>query len=313
MSNYIKSKEKVLESFRNEVANNPFWKLFKIGVKQSVQQNLVTTAAGESQRMFEEFMNNVGFDEIYKLQMFRNDGGKKKQAQQFIMPQAEFVFCLERSPNAALPPVISGVTGNVSNPQPQMVNPYMVNPSQQIGLSDHIQLISAKAKAESDCEYYKQVITDQARTIVELERENADLDAEVEELIEKVNELEEALESEAEGEEGAIKGTPDTMESVVAGLLKDHGGVIIENLVSRGGIKGAEDITFEDTDKPGETDKKTVSGITDSTFESVTIEQLNNEMLLLNKNWKKHLYKMVLIGKQKPATFKMFMLRLENY
>ena len=309
MSNYLKSKGEALGQFKNNCNNFPLWKIYELGKRNPIFTSLIEGDESNTIKNFEAALKDLYPDKIYTVQLFRNLL-HRKGGQKFINPNFEFSFQFNKEEQVLQPPVISGVPSAPSAPTAIIPAPYSVDVRQQIGLSEHISIIQAKAKAESDNEYLKNIIKDQAKLIADSERKIEELEKELEELEQELDELEEELD-EQEKEEEKIAGTEDTsIESAIASVIKENGGVVLENLMSKG-VKGAPDFTEENEEQQQEEPK--VNGIPDNNLMDMSIPDLNMQMLTLNPKWKQHLVKLILIGKQKPITFKMFMSKLESF
>jgi len=329
MSNVIKGKALILDTFKSQSQLFPLWKLLDISnTTQMISNNFTNPDKQASLQLLSEQLDTLTPDNVYVLWLYRWID-KRKGTQAFSKPNATFPFqmmveetvsgCEEiQVPVQGTQPVSMPSYQNkpYTPPSPHSppptyyqppASPYGVNPSQQIGLSDHITLITQKAQAESNCEYLKNVVSDQAKTISQLERENRELQETIGELEEELDEIESSLNEEKEKENEGIKGTEEegiNFEKAISSLIKEHGGTIVENVFSKG-VKGAP--SFE------ETDTATVNGISEKGIDSYTLPELNAEMMAINSKWKKHLYKMLLIAEQKPVTFKAFMLKLELF
>ena len=302
--------------FRDSANKFSLWTIFELGKRNPIFSNLIEGDEGRSIKLFEDAVSNLYPDKIYTVKMYPNLL-HRKGGQKFIVPGFEYSFQFPRDemtlPNAV---PISGPHPSAQAATAPVVSPYAVDMAQRINLSDHISLISAKSKAESDNQYYLSIISDKTKEIADLKRQ-------VEELESTVNELEDeldAFEEEAEEEEKAQIGKSEdtSMEAAIASVIKENGGALLENLLGQKGVKGAPD--FSENNMAGNEDtgqgqdSHAVNGVEQSVnLMSLPLTKLNEEMMLLDSKWKQHLCKIILIGQQKPITFKMFMMRLENF
>lgn len=325
MSNYLKTKSDAVKMFREKGNAMPLWTIFELGKRNPVFSNMEVSDEIKSVKLFSEALADLYPAKIYTVKMYK-DLSTRRGGQKFIVPNFEFSFQFDRS---EIPAVNDAAVGSHSplhyasravEPPPVSVSPYAVDMSQRINLSDHVALISAKARAESDCQYYLGVIADLKKDKADLERKLDELESELDELESELDAMEEKAEEE---EKARISGNEAvTMESAIASVIKENGGVLLENLLGAKGVKGAPNFSEENSlgDGMGESeeqlkDNQAVNGIPVGTTNlmSLPLTTLNEEMMSLDNKWKQHLCKIILIGQQKPETFKMFMLRLEQF
>jgi len=312
MANYLKGKAAILTAYQNQRSAFPLWKLHDTSQQQKVlYENITETDPVQSSLMLENTLNKLKPDSMYCLNLFkpgRKTYGMANASLIFINEDYNLVNGVTDVPLKTKPPEETKQVEPIARPHyDNRIDPPA--PSERIGLSDHIQLIQKCSMSEAKLMYVENIVKDQAREISELKLE-------IEKLENEVQALEFELEDQEEEEE-AVSGedAPVTMESALAGLIKENGAVIIENLMN-GKLKDAptfENVTEENNNFEQEQDKAHVTGVDTVSINSYSIEQLNEVMLSINPKWKNHLLKLVLIGKHRPITFKKLINQLENF
>lgn len=294
MANYEKGKRDAITAFSHQNKSFPIWKMHDVGKKIIVDSNLHEQNPDKSTELLKNAFEKLTPGCLYCLSLYksgRRSHGKENSSITFMNDDSEKVGAAEEKQTAQ--PTKIAYENTIQPPAA----------SERIGLSEHIALIQSKAGAEAKLMYMEGIVSDQTKYIAELEAELKKCEEEIEELENEIETLEEAEEEE---EAEAVAGTEKvTLESALAGLIKENGGLVIENLFNKG-LK--EDIGITE-----ETDNATVNGITSDLYERYSVEALNVEMLTLNPQWKKHLFKLVQIGQQKPNTFRMLLKKLEDY
>jgi len=151
-------------------------------------------------------------------------------------------------------------------------------------MKEHIALIEKNAKLEVEISTLRMRIEEYEEQIKKLKKENAELEEELDEMEEEIEE-EEAI------------GSTDTIQSALASLIKENGAMIIENVVSKGVKKDEDNVQ--------------ISGIT--TEKIPDLQTIINELSVYDTKLNEHLYKLLLIAKQKKHTFAYFMKKLEEF
>lgn len=296
MPNYIKGKDNALTSFNKTRDILPLWKIHDSTKSHVVNSNLDNSDPDQSLELFKKCLNKLDPECMYTVSLFKR--GRKSHG----AANASYTF-LNDSEEHALSGMKNVAPNEIKLQPPQQVPTYENTiqppaPGERIGLSDHIRLIQDNATAQAKLMYLEGIISDQAKTISVLESEIKELEDENDWL---QNELEEA----GEEEEESVSGTETpTLESALAGLIKENGAAIMENLMSK---KMTEDVSIS------ETDNATVNGITADLLTRYSIDDLNKEMLRQDKEWHKHLFKLTQIAQQRPIMFKALILKLESF
>lgn len=302
MSNYSKSKSEALRIFKDQCNNFPLWTLFELGKRNAIYSNNDQGDESKTIKLFEGALADLYPDKMYTVKMFR-DLRHRKGGQKFIQPNHEFSFLFTRE--EAAPVIIGTQQPQAQHQQPS--NPYGVDMSQRINLNDHVQLIAAKAKAEADCAYFQNMYNDKVKECTELERELQELEVEFDKLEAEMEEMEKEAEAEELAKVSGDKEKETSIEGAIASVIKEHGGVLVEHLAGKvkeetTGLDGAEELK----------DEKVISGVGLQLME-MPLTQLHEKMLEIDPKWKQHLCKLILIGQQKPLTFKMLIAKLEAF
>lgn len=276
----IRGKEKVITHFKN--AGNSHWKLYNAADSKSPLQTCLNVKdVPTSLEFLNEILDNIDPNGIYTLDTYaKND---ERGEQKFLRPTTSVCFSLSET-----------TTTSVNSPTEEKKT-FSSTPA---SLKDHIDLIRENAKLSAECSMYKQYWEESIKKITELENL-------VDELEDELEEYEE--EAEQEEEEKKVSGTdsaPQNVEQAIAQLIKDHGGALVENIMNKG-VKS--DIKFDEEKEEGEIK---VNGIGD---EMPDIHTIVSELVQKDSQFQKHLYKLLLIARQKPNTFKMFLKKLEEF
>lgn len=280
----IRGKEKVLSHYKN--VNQPYWKLYNVSDLKTPIQQFVTGRDKKIDtplRFLNDILDSIDPNGTYVLDTYEYSDDKSNQ-QRFLKPDTSICFTLS---DTATAPQVNGT--EVKRP---------TFDSSPASLKDHIDLIKENAKLSMECSLYKSRYEDCLKEISELKSEIDELN----------DELEDYEEEEEEQEQESVAGTqpPKNMEEALSRLMTEHGGVLIENLMSKGvkGDPGKSDISGDDDE--GEIK---VNGSGDMPDMNTIVTELQR----YDPNFQKHLYKLMLIAQQKPSTFKMFLSKLENF
>jgi hypothetical protein len=167
-------------------------------------------------------------------------------------------------------------------------------------LQSEIALIRENAKLSMECELYRERFVDAQKKIVELEAYVKELEDELEE-----------MEEEEEEEEASIAGVkpPKDMQEALSRLVVEHGGAIIENITGGKGGKIKTDLKFDEQPEQEEQGEVKISGTGD---EIPDLMSVISELQARDKQFHKHMFKLLLVARQKPITFNMLLKRLEE-
>lgn len=281
----LRGKEKLYKHFKN--VNNPFWKLYNASdAKSPIQTNLSVTNIGNSLAVLTDIVDCLENSNTYILDTFSVENSKEQT--RFIKPSSSITFTVSEKEDT-----VNGVETSEDKKGYQYKDP--------ISLASHIDIIEKNARLSVEVSMYKanyeQAIAEVARLKNELQiAEDALADYE---------------EQEEEEEIGKVAGN-ESLAGALTALVKSHGGILIENMT---GKKVEGKIPEENLEMPpdnqSETDNKTVNGIEQNTIN--TIDQVVAELRTHDPNLFNHLYKLLLIARQRPSTFNMFMLKLEEF
>lgn len=277
----IRGKDKVLAHFKN--VNQPYWKLYNVSDLKTPIQQFVTGKEKKIDtplRFLNDILDSIDPSGTYVLDTYEFSDDRQNQ-QRFLKPDTSICFSLSDS---AIAPQVNG--NETKRPSFD---------SSPASLKDHIDLIKENAKLSMECSLYKSRYEDCLKEIAELKSEIDDLN----------EELEDYEEEEEEAEQESVSGTqpPKNMEEALSRLITEHGGVLVENLMSKG-VKGDPGKSEEDIPE-----EPKVNGSGDIPDMDVIVRELQR----YDPQFQKHLYKLMLIAQQKPSTFKMFLSKLENF
>lgn len=272
----LRGKDKLYTHFKN--VNDPYWKLYNASdSKTPIQTCLSVKQVSESLKYLVDIVDSIDPDGIYILDTF--SVAENKGEQRFLKPNTSLCFSINE---AVQERIVDNKKDAVSYHQPA-------------SMKEHLDLIRDNAKLTVEVTMYKQYWEDAQKKISELENE-------IEELEDIIEEYEE------EEEEEGVAGTQapaKNMEEALSRLVTEHGGTIIENFMSPS-TKEKVDFSNEEEQK-GEVK---VNGVINN------IPQINDIIEELNERdpqLQKHLYKLLIIAREKPITFKMFLKKLEDF
>lgn len=296
----IRGKENVLKHFTK--INDPYWKLYNSkDTKTPIQTLLSVNNAIKSRQHFADLLESLDTSGTYILDTFTVATSKETGGMKWSKPDTTTCFALNEAVNNPTPLIM----GDENKKKTDFIAPN--------SLRDTIELIRENATLTVELSVYKQKLQDAINRISVLENEVNELNEELEELEEEAEEAEEAVSG---------NGVPKNLEEALTGLIAQHGGTLIENLMS----KGVASDPFKEANKIAETPVNTESsppemgeepeqeikmnGIGDSTPDLFTIV---GELQKFDPLLSKHLYKLLLIARQKPITFKLFLNKLETF
>ncbi len=288
----LRGKEKVISHYTN--TNDPFWKLYTISDKTPLQQYTSGKGIGKdamvkSTSFLNDILDAIDPSGTYILHTF--SATENTEPQRFIKPNTALCFCLSDET------IEIQSTGDEKNNSPK--ERYNSSPA---SLKDHIELIKENAKLSMECSLYKTRYDESLTKISKLE-------AEIEELEDILEEYEEDDEDE-KGE--GVAGTPKTYEEALSKIIVEHAPVILENFMSKGVKDPLKDESMEGSDLDLEEEEEIkINGIPGSSIPEM--EFIITELHKKDPNLQRHLYKLMLIAQQKPATFSAFINKLENF
>lgn len=201
---------------------------------------------------------------------------EKADDKKYSKPDTSISFCLETESA-----VVTGTGILQPAQQKEMFSP--------ASLKDQLELVKENARLQIECSIYKDKYEQSVKKIAELEVEITELEDELDEL--------EGEEEEEENELAKLAGDP--MKNAFANLIKEHGGVIIERFAG-GKLKDDAEI-----------DPTKVAGI--PPINMPDIETILQRLHAKDEQLQYHLYKLMQIAEQRPATFKVLIGKLETY
>jgi hypothetical protein len=280
----IRGRDKILKHF--ETVGNPYWKLYSTtDLRSPIYQNLREKNKGDSYNMFKDFLDNLDEGNAYVLDTYTESEGK--QAVKFIKPSTSICFSLEETTiNAEV------FTGGKETKY------------SSASLKGHIEVIQENAKLNVEVGIYKAEIERLTAKVAELERDITELEEELDEYEEEAEEAEHA---------GNVSGVPNDLQGAFAKVISENGGALISFVTDKLGIKSSkiEGDPFANSQPVNEPerDNVTVNGV----GSIPSINEIIVSLIEIDPNLQKHLYKLLLIGKQKPEEFKGLLKMLENF
>lgn len=275
----IRGKDNLYKHFKN--VNDPHWKLYNTSdAKTPIQVCLSVKQVGQSLEYLIDIVDSIDPNGTYILDTYSIADNRGEQ--RFLKPNTSICFSINEN--------VVEKQESVSTTKKD----YLEAPA---SLKEHLELVRDNAKLTVEVGMYKQYWEDAKIKIAKLENE-------IEELEEIIDEYEEE-EEEAKAVSGdGSKPIPNDMNEALTQLVVEHGGAIVENLMGTG---TKEKVDFGNDKDEGEIK---VNGIT-SEIPSVgaIIDELHQRDPLLQK----HLYKLLIIAREKPHTFKIFLKKLENF
>jgi hypothetical protein len=300
----LRGKDKVLKHFTN--VNEAWWKLYnasdmKTPIQVQLNPNVKNTAS--SKVYLTEILDSVDPNGTYVLDTF----GLEQKNEGFRRSSTSMCFTLSE-------------TAPIQEPDEKGKNNSGFSGS--IGIRDHISMIHENSKLAAECEMWKTKYTDLQASFVEMKKENEELLDEIDELEEEIEQLEEG--EEEENEKGIM--------GAITKLVEENGGAIIETLMGEKGVKGMpkdpeEEVVEEVVEEPtsgtekkegeeGEEEEEGEENVTMNGIDSTTMPDVNTIVEELKKHDSKlqrHLFKLLLIARQKPMTFKTLLIKIEKY
>lgn len=270
----IKGKDKIIKYFSR--VNCPFFKLYSSeSPTKVISQNVINESQESGFQEFKEALEILDSGQSYILEIFPVKQNKKGEN----VASLDFVSSVQFSLKDSDGSTVSGIQDKT-----KVV-------FDNASLKDQIELIKLNAKIQVELNVYK---AENDRLLGEIER----LKAHIEDLEEEINEYEE----ECEEEEEKISGDP--LSNALAGLVKEHGGVIIESITSgklKDKLKGDENNI--DPVQMGNVREKLLT---------LTVEQIIEKLKTYDENLQYHLYKLLLIAEQRPYLFRSFLNKLNE-
>ncbi len=268
----IRGTDKLLRQF-NEQAN-PFWRILAQD-KSVVFQNTNEANLKDSYEKLQGILENLSQTNIYYLQLYKTTDKK------FTAPFANISFVLSEEGE----PTMNG-TGTKEKED-------VYKGADRASFNRELELIKENAILRQEKAILEIRLTEQQEA-------NRLLKDEIKDLEEELDEIDEEDEA-AEEQEKAAVGNP--LMAVAAELLKNHGPMMMENLMSKG-VRGGPPV-----EEPLQDNVK-VSGLES---EALTLYQVVDELEARDDKLYTHLHKLLLIARQKPMTFKYFLSQLEKF
>ena len=276
----IKDKEKLYKHF--QATKHPAWKLYNANDRKSpiqicINEKSITNAYAQL-RDIVECLEPTG---IYELDTFLPQSGAGEK--NYFKPDTSICFTMAETMQPQSQNAPSG--GQTIGYTPQF--------------ADHIELIKKNAALASELDYTKKILSD---NLIEVGRLTNELKI-ANDLLDTYEDEEEEEEEEEEG----MSGMPQSIESSIAALITKHGPVVIENMFDK---KLSPELKAE-LEEEQDNKNTATNGIDFSNMPSIEI--IVEKLQRVDPKLQQHLYKLLLIGQQKPITFKMFLTKLENY
>lgn len=292
----IRGKENILKHFTN--INDPYWKLFNAkDTKTPIQTLLSVNNTVKSKQYFSELLDSLDQNGTYVLDTFTVATAKETGGMKWSKPDTTTCFSLADTGTALL-------MGDENKKKTEYVAPS--------SMRDTIELIRENATLTVELSVFKGKWEEGQKLIKELQAE-----------IEELNKIIDEYEEEESEEEESVGGVPKNIEEALTGLIHAHGGTIIENLVNKGidkdpfkdnatgnSEKSVEGEGGQENDDQEAEQEIKMNGIGNDIPDLNSIIQ---ELMQRDINLHKHLYKLLLIARQKPNTFKTFLHKLETF
>ncbi len=279
----IKDKEKLYKHF--QATKHTAWKLYNSADMKTPIQSLTneknTTNSYAQLRDIVECLESTG---IYVLDSFLPVAGAGEK--NYFKPDASVCFTMAETMQQQSQNAPSGERQTIGyTPQ----------------FADHIELIKTNAKLASELDYTKKLLQDNLLEVGRLTNELTIANN-------LLDEYEAEEEDDEDEEEEGLAGMPVGIESAIAQLITKHGPVVIENMFDK---KLNQDLKPELEEEEHDNKNTATNGIDFSNMPSIDI--IVDKLQKVDPKLQQHLYKLLLIGQQKPNTFKIFLSKLENY
>lgn len=289
----LKGKEKIFNYFQKQKC--AFWKLLNYDNRRVIAANTSKKNLQESFEDFSELIESVDQNCAYILELYAFTNPQEKQT--FTRPFTTVGFSIDED---YVPKQV--VTGG----EPLPAKPAASEFSGKMTLESHLHLIAENARLLSSNAFNEQRVKELQARVDELEEECDHLNG-------IIDDYEEEEEEEKEQEQ-TVKGQPETPISILAGFVKENGKQIVEAMTKgkKVDVNAYQPPPQPENTPPGEEENP---GATMNGIPNIVLPDLNiiiKQLQGIDPNLHEHLFKLLLIGQQKPETFKLLISQLDN-
>lgn len=290
----LKGKEKLFNYFEKQKC--AYWKLLNFNTRKVIAANTSKKQFSEAYEDLKELVESVDPDEAYIIELYAFALNGDKQS--FTRPYATMPFSIDEDYKPKSP-----VISNTQEQPTKRENEF----SGKMTLDSHLHLIGENSRLIAAEAFQSQRIKELEAKIAELQADNDHLNSIIDDY-----EEEEEEENEADQKE-KVAGQTETPMSIMANFIKENGKDIVNAVLTKKEKVNVNQYQppeqpIQDQEQPG----AAVNGV-GNTIQLPDLNVIVKQLQGIDPLFHEHLFKLLLIGQQKPETFKLLLSQLDNF